>query len=550
MRTLKLITATTAFCLCACISSAQAGIFSKGLKAASKAGTAAKVLSRAEAVSLAAGLGAGAVYLETGGGRILFESLGAQSLRGSVDNLFDLSKELQKLPASGQHKFVLTKETAQELGPDLDKLHHHSLFVVEPDVAPLKLVSHLAPGMKTLFKELEPGLLTPIDSKVTPELLKALKEPAKRENILVASVLPDSELDAISTLAKAAGDRLLGNDVLQEAVNSGSLKAFKGKTVVLVGHVEDGAFVAKHADGSVQRIDIAQLETMAEESGVTLIGGGCSSFCNGSKNGFLNEITDGELSNNLKQALDASTLGEMLAAFGKNNPLVVSKASLEEFSTQRALEMAERNHLNGSVQAGTFSMRVFHPAKSAVLASMIEMTRGVYLIGFICMAFMFKTNRNAFKRSYPLLPSPKLPTQQLAYALRLLLREAVFLIFSPLFVALVVAAIFLGGWQSRKGLLEFLWSFFNDPLKALGTLIMYILGAALTVLVLGLLIAVIFGLGIPLTAAIFGTQGWIFWTLLPVCLIYWGIAGAISYKLYQAIKTSTGEAHNQQATSP
>jgi septum formation inhibitor MinC len=550
MRTFKLIVATTAFCLCASISDAQAGIFSKSLKAAAKAGTAAKVLTRAEAVALAAGLGTGAVYIETGGGRVIFEILGAQPLRGSVDNLFDLSKELQKLPASGQHKFVLTKETVQELGSDLEKLNHHSLFVVEPDLAPLKLVSHLERGTRTLFKELEPGLLTPIESKVTPDLLEVLKEPAKRENILVASVLPDSELDAISLLAKAAGDRLLGNDALSKAIDSGSLKTFKGKTVVLVGHVEDGAFVAKHANGSVQRIDIARLEAMAEESGVTLIGGGCSSFCNGSKTGFLNEITDAELSNNLKQALDASTLGEMLGAFGKNNPLVVSKASLEEFSTQRTLELAERKHLNGSVQAGTFSLRVFHPARSAVLASLLDTTRGVYLIGFLCMAFMFKTNRNAFKRSYPLLPSPTLPTQQLAYALRLLLREAVFLIFSPLFLALVVAAIFLGGWQSRKGLLEFLWSFFAAPLKALGTLITYILGAALMMLVLGLLMAVIFGLGIPLTVMIFGTQGWIFWTLLPLCLIYWGIAGTLAYKLYRAINTSTGESHNQQATPP
>ena len=117
------------------------------------------------------------------------------------------------------------------------------------------------------FKELRPNVLVPLKTPITPEAAAALAVPLRRGNLTIVSAFGRDDVDAVQKLATAAGDRLEPIESLVESIRTESFERFRNQTVIVVGHVENGAFVTRDAAGrKVSSIDIAELEQLATRS--------------------------------------------------------------------------------------------------------------------------------------------------------------------------------------------------------------------------------------------------------------------------------------------
>lgn len=512
----------------------------KGAKAASGR-VAATALSRAEAMALAGGIGAGAIYIDAAGGKVLLHALDATSdvVKGGADDLFRLSKQVKTAAKNAENKFVVTKETLQALGDRLDPLlREGQVFVIDPVAGPLKLFIQTTEAGRLTFKQLRPGIWTPTNSHITEEVLEVLGDSAKSEKITVVSMFAESDVDSIRELASAAGDRLLGSEARDRIFRTKTFDELRDKTVIVIGHIENGKFVARSSNGSIsQTFDIASLEKMAEEAGVTLVSAGCSSFCFGSKVGFAAPITDTAAIKGIRDALSAKTVGDMLGAFGKDQALVVSEESLHRFADTRRLELTRDAHMANPVSKGAFSLRLFSKMRKPLIDdSTREALTGWYGLGFIAMLCMFSANREAFLRSYPVLPSPSIPSAQVWFAGCWILREAVFVVVSPVFMAIVILSWFFGCWQYRRDLLAYFWRFLAHPFNALLILVLGLTGIVLTFAAYFLVAMALFLMGMKVTIHTIGGYVWphpmaiLMWTL---CITYWVAACLLFYKLHR-----------------
>ncbi len=292
---------------------------------------------------------------------------------------------------------------------------------------------------------------------------------------------------------------------------------------------------------------------MATEARVTLISAGCSSFCFGSKAGFAGPITDTTAVKGVRAALHAETVGGLLGAFGNGKPLVISGESLEDFADTRRLEFERAAHLGNTVWGGTIAVRLSDRSNKLLIDETTRaMLTAFYGVGFFSMLCMFGANREAFLRSYPVLPTPAIPSSQVRFAVRWIARESVFIAVAPFVMVLVMFSwLFYGSWQYRRQLLAFFWSFMVRPLDAFLILVVG-LGAAILTLAAYVLVAlalISFGVDVVNKYAI-GVYDWphpmaiLLWGL---CLAYWVAACVLSHKLHRKLSGYTRRiGHDEQ----
>jgi len=495
----------TALC-CFPIDSANAGLLTLLLRSGEKtavkdaekgaaraSASALRRLSLEEITALASGLGAGVVYVEVDGGQLSFTLLdkAASSIKQGATDLDDLLSKIRSAKGGeSKVKLVLTRESAEALRPSIDRLlNTGEVYIVDPTIGPMRLISSIAARSAQYFVELKPGLLAEFDQALPADLGQVLMRDAKPERLAVVPMFSDSDVDSIRMLAEAAGERLLDQRELVDATAKASLSRFRGKTLIVVGHIENSKFVARSANGSiVGSLDIEKLEELARASHTTIISAGCHSFREGSEIGFANSVTDREIANSVSGALKAKTLGEQLGAFGRQNPLVISTDSLLQFETTERLELTELNRYSRQVTAGTGIIRIQTAFEKALVdAETVEILKGWYVIGFVCAILMFRKNRASFLRVSPNLPSAVLPGERLRYIALLILRESIFILLSPIVVAVTVFTFFLGGWTYRVRTLEFLWNFLRRPISATFQLVKFSILVALGLCILFLI---------------------------------------------------------------
>lgn len=510
--------ATLGLILIFCTALAEAGVWGWAGKRLPGAGqVAGKALSKADIYKIAGGLGATAIYVDVNGGRITFSALDAASdlAGGAVDDIAELSSLARRLDAT-RSRYVVSRESVENLGGRVDALLRNGpVFIADPVAGPLRLVAEMAGGTRHLFKELRPGILAPLDSQLTDDVLAALNHTSHREDIAVVSMFADSDVGSMRRLAAAAGDRLLDRRI--DLLRSEALRGLRGKIVVLVGHVEGASFVARKANGSISHVvAIDELERVAQESSVTLISAGCSSFLCGSKAGFAGPVTDIAMADGVRKALSSDNVGAMLGAFGHGRPLVVSDATLAQFADTRRLDLRHDARFARPVNGAGMSVRMFKPGHRSLAD---EPLFGFWLLGVIASMCMFNTNRAAFLRAFPVLPARAIPARQMRFAAAWMGRESVFLALSPVFMSIVALSWLFGGWKYRRDLIGFFWTAITQPCKFLLTAAA---GLVATILVL-LVYAIVIGALLAIVATAFNiAYAYTTWPE-PLAIVLWSV---------------------------
>lgn len=462
------------------------GWLSKGGKAAAPAraaagagGSAADVAARvakAQVVAAAAGLGAGVIYVDAQGGRVLMRLAEAASeeVQGGVDDLADLSAHLRHQAAgvATRSKFILTPEAAEELGPKVAKLSMQGeVFIAEPFLGALKVTSQTVGTGTGWFKQVREGVLVPMQTPIGRETAETLNESLRTESIRVSALFDASDVDSLRKLANAAGDRLLDAKALMGASLANTLSEIRGGVMVVVGHVEDAAFVVRNARGEIAfQVPFQELEAAAAAADVRIISAGCASFCSGAKVGFTAAVTDTQMAEAITAMFNAKDIAGMLAAFGRSRPLILDASSLEAFSESRLLRLNQLDEHGKAVSTGATGIRVYAAARKAAESSSEFLSRlgGYYTIGLLLAMLMYRTGSGAFLRQFPRLPSPDLPGGKALYVLAWSARAALYLALAPFITLITVGIILLGGWKERENLQAGLWYCVRHPLD--GTL--------------------------------------------------------------------------------
>lgn len=484
----RLIAGFAFICMLAVSAQAEAGILDwaktvyRGVTKAEDAapGTILRTLTKEQALTLSAGSIAGAIYIESNGARLTVDALatGVRQLDGALDDLPSLARQARKLAGQvSDCKYVMTRQSALELGAarlgELEKIG--SIYVVEPLFGPMRVVAARTPSGVSYLREMRPGVLVPLESEVTKELHSTLMASAKHENLAVVSMYASSDIDSLSDIMSAAGDRLIHSNELLEAVKSASLRKYQGKTLIVVGHIENNSFVLRSADGQISSaLPLEMLEQMALKHDVTIISAGCASFCSGGKIGYIAPITDQYVANVVDEAFKSETLGDMLAAFGRGNPLVVSEESIASFVEKYRLDLIAANRHSAVVDGSALTVRLFNPIRRPWLSEeTLGGIVGTYILGTILTMIMFRSVRDAYIRVFTRLPSPALPSQRGAYVASAILRSIGFVLISPIIMVCMLSFILaFGGWRYRMGIIEYSWRLFRNPLYVM-PLLMY-----------------------------------------------------------------------------
>lgn len=479
------------------VASTQAGLLNWLKKAATKsARTEASVhgaasFTKAQVLALAAGLGGGVVHVEAHGGRLLMEVLETGSrLEGQLEDFADIIA--RGTLSIGERKYVMSNESAAGLGAKLDTLLDVGpVHVMEPALnMTLPVVKQQVGKRHVHFKQLRKNVLVPLDTRIGPEFAQLLGEPLHREKLRVVSMFASSDVDSIQKLAQAAGDAMEDTQRLLKDVRGGTLEAFRGKTLILVGHIEDGAFVLNEASGAAIRIDIETLEQVAKAWDVQLISAGCHSFCAGAKAGFTDFVTDTEMADAVRRSFDAHTMLDLFQAFGQQRPLIVTQEAIDRFVTSRSLHVDELSNGAGAVRVGGLSVQTYSPLMKAEDGT-TSVLGGLYMLGVTAFAVMFRSSRSAFLRAFPKLPSPQLAESRQRYILGCLGRELLFVVLGPAFAAFCVFTFFFGGWNHRETITWRLWRFVRHPISETGKLLLASLIVIALLVVYGLVITVI-----------------------------------------------------------
>ena len=343
----------------------------ENLSLAERLGMAAAKLSRAEVATLAGGVAGAYVYLD--GPTVVLESLqdAAISIVLKTDDLrTSLSNALSTVGGhSAGSRILMTQNTADTLSSVLhDAIKADKVFVFDNDFGqvPVRL-EKLATGQTAKYRELVPGLYVGLNESLSDEVVQLLKSPFRSGQLrLVSTFDVVDDADSIKRITNVVGDRFSDATQIIQSDGSVSLRAFSGKTIIMMGHIEDGAFVVKGLRGSLRSVPIPLLEQAARDADVTLLSAGCGSEVAGASNGFIDYITDAGFASSLKSALDAQTYAEFFGHLGNTAPFVVSDKGLKTLAGENRIQIEAVKRYAKPVNLGIRSIRIYRAFRGVI----------------------------------------------------------------------------------------------------------------------------------------------------------------------------------------
>jgi hypothetical protein len=490
MRLPLLTPVAVAIALTVAVTPSDAGPFSWLSKVGRTAGNAAPKaavvarIGRGQVLALASELGAGAVYVEARSGKLFLEAIdsGVGGVEGGFDDLTRLTQRVRAIVPGANGQYLMSAESATELGRHLDTLADSgAVYIAEPGMgAALRLTRRIVGSQPRYFKQVRPNVLVPLESPISAEAAEALSAPLQKSRISVVSMFSPSDVDARRKLASAAGDRLEETDRVLEALRAGSLEPWRNRTIIAVGHVENGAFVARNARGEiVYSVRIAELERLAAAADAQLLSAGCHSACSGARTGFLDSVSDTDMADAVRNAFEATTNADLLEAFGRTRPLVVSDRALEQFAASRTLHLNEMAAGSRTARAGAVSVRLMSVmARRSALWDVLPVLGIWYVIGVFALMGMGRTSQEALLEVFPKLPSPQLPETRLPSLAAWSGRHVLYVTVGPVVAAITTISFLFGGWSYRQRIMVWLWGFFRYPLRQTGHLLYVLISGA------------------------------------------------------------------------
>ena len=460
------------------------------------------------------------------------------AMEGGLDDLRHMARRARGVAPELPSRYLMSADSAAALGRRIDALMDTgTVYIAEPSMnAALTVVRQTAGHQTRYFKRVRQNVLVPLQARIRSDAAQALSEPLLRERMRVVSMFAPSDVEALQKLSRAAGDVLEDAEVLLEAMRTGSLERLRGQTVIVVGHIEDSAFVARGAGGQkIHSIEIEALERLAAASDTKLISAGCYSSYAGARAGFGDAVTDADMADAVRKAFQAPTNADLLEAFGQKRPLILSEEALDRFAQSRSLYLAQNAQGSTSVRAGALTVRLLSVAKRSAVREALATLVTLFPTGLLSVALMWRSNRAGFLRVFPKLPSPRLGETRLHSLAARIARELLFIAVGPIFATITVFTFFFGGWSHRENIVTWLWTCLRHPLQAGRQLLELALAATAVIAAYGIGLCL---LALPalwlVTLAEQEAGGVWFWPTVTVLIGYAAVAGWGGWKAHRA----------------
>lgn len=219
------------------------------------------------------------------------------------------------------------------------------------------------------------------------------------DNVQILSHFEDSaDLDSVRKLTGVGQRANVGYDNINAENLQRHMSKHAGKTVAMVGHVEQEVFVAYKADGSVaSRIPIARIQELARDNDIHMLYLGCSTAQSHGVAGYLRKVQSFEVARRLERALKTDSVGDFYSALGtRKNPILVKELAIvgdePQFENLSLLADAVQ-------QAGPDSLNVRSvPKEETDWSGIVELVFYAFIVG--CFLLVFKD-------SYDWIRSPK-----------------------------------------------------------------------------------------------------------------------------------------------
>lgn len=322
----------------------------------------AAALDRLSALSSIGRKGASAYLTFGDDGAVLVDALGKEfRLGGQFD---DLGKFRFNNSASDTlHQLDLLLDTDDLAKIDLDNLMGNVRSLALQRGEKMHRIKQFRVGETPVigFEE-SPGLFLDIGAKGLDDIRWIVDRPFFRHDIQVISLFDPLDVDMRHSLGAALGELHKGfSGSLDELL--AMISGRSDKTVVIVGHVENGAFVMRDPLGrETGRFVIADIERASREADGTVLFLGCEAAIARAVTGFTGCVRGDRVAASLAQAVGQDTMGGFLGAIARDSGemLIRPDFSVAERARFEALQVrpsggAATSPLFSSVGGGTLS---------------------------------------------------------------------------------------------------------------------------------------------------------------------------------------------------
>lgn len=309
-----------------------------------------------------------------------------------------------------------------------------------------------------LLVALQPGLSIPLRHAAIPsDIWSLLGRPLAPQRVRALALVSKEDPDTLARLLQAGGDRIA---ILPRSDVPFSLRDFRNGVAILIGHVEEGAFVLPGAGSApARRIGFAEVEAEAARNNTTVLYVGCGTFSEGTGTGYLREVLDSEVAEGLGRGLKASTYQELLAAFGTtSSPFVIIPDAFRREANSLVLATERLQAQDQRLHRGAASVRLttrFAPISTLVDTNLLLCVATLLIL----IAIGLQTSWASYDRMFPALPYRALRPRafRVAHGGKLLL-FGLLLPFSVLWTTSLV--LLFVGWEKRAAYFELFWSLF------------------------------------------------------------------------------------------
>lgn len=229
-------------------------------------------------------------------------------------------------------------------------------------------------------------------------------------DIKIISLFDEFDILTHSSLSRVARERHISSGNINKTNLKEIIEKQKGKSVFIIGHVENKSFVIRGADNRVKSTyKIRAIEKIGRENNIPIVLLGCKTAVN-IKNisGYLRNIHDLEVFDSLSKALTSKNYGEFFQSFGSvDTPFMLQAAIADDISLNiKAIKLMKKQEKIGQyvtlsqIRITTPSIFYLKEMEQRIIWFLPSWVHNAYLVAYFFSIFTFLSGWRLIKEKW------------------------------------------------------------------------------------------------------------------------------------------------------
>jgi hypothetical protein len=306
------------------------------------------------------------------------------------------------------------------------------------------------------------------DASIPDSVTELFNARLRKNDVKMLAMFSDSDPDSLARILEVGRDRVAQMTGKISSPEQFTLAGFEDGVAILVGHVENNAFVLNPTtlNRNPLSISFAKIEAEAAQTNTTVIYVGCDSFNDITGTGYLQKVRDTEIAPALKKALDADSYLDLLSNLGTaKNPFILDPKHLIGEAGRVNIETQRLYENEALVDGGATTVRIGLAGRIGVPMGPTDVAS--FMIYAYCLAaalsiFASRRNWKSYTHVFPSLPNRVL--HPITFLLGSSIKIILFIILLPVSVLSVTLMLLIfARWSQREEILDLFWSIVVKP---------------------------------------------------------------------------------------